>query len=293
MKTTWLVQDRNMTPSFIQNNIDLLDRLELPYTSIWINKDGKIEGLDNIKNERYIVRSGTKIINAITDANTIQDLLPNIDFVDDSLGQSVLMNLKNGVFFNKQHFEFSHYQQYDLPLLNKNVEYLSYHQQGEKTYSQPMFVKPNEDNKFFTGAIMPSHMKISDFVKNNHPMNYKEDQILIAAPIQNIEAEYRFFIVDGEVVTHSGYRSMGIANFFREAPPGLLELAKEYASLYQPHEVFVMDLAQVNGKYKIIEYNCLNGCALYAGDSAKLFFTLNDYIENKSNKLPIIKNLKI
>ena len=46
-------------------------------------------------------------------------------------------------------------------------------------------------------------------------------------------------------------------------PAEILETAKEYALLYQPEKVFVMDIAHTEDGYEIMEYNCFNCSGMY------------------------------
>lgn len=279
----WLIQDRNITPSFTQDSFELAKKLELLHTGIWINKEQKIEGLSSVLNDNigYIFRCGTKTINAIVNAQSLSDILPSSsdNFLEND--KNLLAKLKSGIFFDPERFNFMNYANLELPLLNSDIQYFSFKNQGDHKFNQDMFIKPSEDNKFFTGGIVPAGMSIKDFVTNISHINYEYDQLLVASSLKNITAEYRFYVIEGEVITYSGYKFAGVNKYFREMPQELLDVAKSYAKLYQPHDVFVMDIAETDGQYKIVEYNCLNGASLYASDKAKLFFSLEDYIKNK------------
>lgn len=279
----WLIQDRNITPNFTQDSFDLVKKLDLLHTGIWINKDNKIEGLSAVLNNNidYIFRCGTKTIDAIIRAQNLSDLLPDSNTVISQADSMMMLEkLKKGIFFNSEKFNFMHYANLDLPLLNSDNQYYSFKNQGEHRFARDTFIKPSEDNKFFTGGIIPAGMAIKDFVNNISHINYDQDQLLVASSIKNIAAEYRFYVVQGEIVTYSGYKFAGINKYFREMPKQLLEIATTFAKIYQPHEVFVMDIAETNGQYKIVEYNCLNGASLYGSDKAKLFYSLEDYMKN-------------
>lgn len=75
----------------------------------------------------------------------------------------------------------------------------------------------------------------------------------------------------------------------------MVDIAKEYAKLYQPHEIFTMDLVETDNGVKIVEYNCWNGSGLYHCDKIKLFKEVNDFIKNKckvKNKMDIFDIVK-
>jgi len=53
--------------------------------------------------------------------------------------------------------------------------------------------------------------------------------------------------------------------------------AEEYAKLYRPADIFVMDLAKTKEGTKIVEYNCWNCSGLYHTNIEKLFFEVDNY----------------
>lgn len=141
----WLVQDRNMSPSFVKDSMAVISALELPLQGIWINQSAKIQGLSKVldSDNFYILRSGTKTINAITDAKSLADIIDVCsERLLDNLGVKLLNNLKAGVFFNREKFDFSHYATFDLPLLNSDSQFLWYSENLDRTFSCDTFVKP-------------------------------------------------------------------------------------------------------------------------------------------------------
>jgi hypothetical protein len=291
----WLLQNKNMALGFVQNTENVLNKLNIPYQGIYINPQNKIVNLENYLNEEnYILRSGTKIIEAITNANNLSDLITRELTTKESENSiRILNNLKRGVFFDSKSFDFTTYQQYDLPLLNTDVQILSYFNDKDVVFKNHMFVKPSEDNKFFTGGVMTPGMKLGDFVLAQNPMSYNKDQLLVVAPIKSIAAEYRFYVIDQKIVTASSYRLGKYPNFALDIPSSLLEVAKNYAKKYQPSEVFVMDIAETSGKYKIVEYNCWNGSSLYNCDAQSLFLSVESHVQSKNpHKKLKIKKLK-
>lgn len=56
----------------------------------------------------------------------------------------------------------------------------------------------------------------------------------------------------------------------------MLLVAKEYAKLYSPSEIFVMDLGTVGSEIRIIEYNCWNASGLYETNRVELYGRINE-----------------
>ncbi len=59
-----------------------------------------------------------------------------------------------------------------------------------------------------------------------------------------------------------------VPNYFKEK-------AIEYSKLYQPLDLFVMDLAETDSGIKIVEYNCWNASGVYKCNLRDLLFRVN------------------
>ncbi len=110
-----------------------------------------------------------------------------------------------------------------------------------------------------------------------YQLGYENETCVLSFDIANIKRECRFFVVN-EVVTGSHYRINNVTICKVISPDDVIwSIANEYAKLYQPHDVFVMDIAETDDGFKIVEYNCLNASGLYHSDVKKLFTALQDY----------------
>jgi hypothetical protein len=147
------------------------------------------------------------------------------------------------------------------------------------SFSKDMFIKPSRDQKAFNPGILEAGTTVESFIKSQHYEEFFLDEVLIVAPVKEIYSEYRFFVVDGSVITGSMYKMNGKLLIKEDVPPLILDCAKEYAKLYHPDKVFTMDLADTPEGIKIVEYNCWNASGLYATDSQKIFFAVHDFIE--------------
>jgi hypothetical protein len=58
----------------------------------------------------------------------------------------------------------------------------------------------------------------------------------------------------------------------------MLDFVKECITVYQPHEVFVMDIALCGGQYYIIECGCINSVGVYAASIEDIVKSLTEYI---------------
>lgn len=148
------------------------------------------------------------------------------------------------------------------------------------------FVRPDYDLKEFEG-----HITSADELKAWADRLYKiiddspsltPSTPIIIAPEIDIAREWRTFIVDGEIAGMSRYRTYGKLDPVREDPIEVVNLVKEAVEIYQPADVFVMDVGVdlERGKYGIIEVNCFNSSEWYDVDIAAVISAIN----NRKNK---------
>lgn len=134
------------------------------------------------------------------------------------------------------------------------------------TEKEKIFIRPCEDHKAFTGFVADntSIRLLKDSVeKENH--GYDENLLVSVSPVKEIYAEYRFFIVNGEVISGSSYVVNGRTKSER-ADNNLISIAHEKAQDWLPHKTCVMDLADVWEDYKVVEFNSLNSSGFYDHD---------------------------
>lgn len=89
-----------------------------------------------------------------------------------------------------------------------------------------------------------------------------DTKIVIGIP-KDIQAEWRWFIVDGKVISGSMYMFKGQLQKQEELDAEVIAEAQLYADKWLPNENCVMDLALVNNQIKVIEFNCINASGFY------------------------------
>lgn len=135
----------------------------------------------------------------------------------------------------------------------------------EKDNPVEIFIRPVEDLKAFVGGVI-SRGEIAGWMERTFvdPEHNNYGSVAIY-PAKKIQAEWRCFIVKGEVITISQYRDQGKL-VSRPADPKIYPIADELAKGWLPHENVVMDIASLYGEYRIMEFNCLNASGFYACD---------------------------
>lgn len=118
---------------------------------------------------------------------------------------------------------------------------------------------------------------------------------IIASPLNNdIDFEYRCIVYKGEVISTSLYfdkrkelfLEQNIENDNKEYGQyeDMLKLFNEMAKIYQPSELFVMDVAEMkDGSYKILEYNNFICSDLYECNFINLLKTIDEEEKNYNN----------
>lgn len=147
---------------------------------------------------------------------------------------------------------------------------------------RPCFVRPVHDTKGFTGTVFddPSWQEFRDGVfrvaeDSSRPTVTPCDEILVCS-IKEIWSETRTWVVDGRVVTASGYK---FGTTKRYTPPHQVDdyitaFAQACTDRWCPNAAFVLDVADTPAGLKIVEINNLNAAGFYRGDMQKLVVAL-------------------
>jgi hypothetical protein len=136
------------------------------------------------------------------------------------------------------------------------------------------FMRPYHDTKSFAGEVtdLREYQNWSEKVRQLEKENYttlSPDTLVTIAPVKKILREYRFYIVDGQVVTGSLYK-IGTRVTYQENVDDANKYAQQMVDRWRPQRAFVMDVALTEEGYKVIELNCFNGAGFYACDLSKI-----------------------
>lgn len=271
----WLLQDGFRNFNEIDKESTALDSLNLKYHGFGIIPFTNIvTGLtEEMLDTPVFIRCGTKLL----------DLFTNNDIHLDNISTDLHDRFYKGIFYNTLGFDQLTYLKLDLPLLNEDSDIHFVKDILNIRFDQDVFIKPTNDRKSFNAQFITKGETLEESLsKSMYQGHYKEDICLVSKTIyHSIDRECRFFVVDGKVVTGSHYRINNKTiskeiNIYDE----IWVIANEYAKLYHPYSMFVMDIAQIHNEYKIVEYNCLNASGLYLSDSKLLFNVINEFIRN-------------
>ncbi|XWK86344.1 MAG: ATP-grasp domain-containing protein [Phormidium sp.] len=139
------------------------------------------------------------------------------------------------------------------------------------TELKKFFVRPCEDLKYFDGTVIHKEYlnswKEEVFSKSTY---LTEDTEVMISPVQTLYKEYRFFVVDNDLVTGSLYKLGGKFCLDANIEPDAYEFVSQMMEVWQPSRAFVIDIALTQEGYKIVEINCINSAGFYAADVSKI-----------------------
>jgi len=146
----------------------------------------------------------------------------------------------------------------------------------------PAFIRPIHDSKTFAGKIMDKQefeewqVKVC-LLKEDYGTTLDRDTLIQVGVPKKIFSEHRFWVVKGKIVTSSTYK-LGRTVIYQPLPADSMfqKFAEERIAEWQPHEAFVIDIADTEEGLKVVEINTLNSCGFYACDMQKLVMALED-----------------
>lgn len=162
-------------------------------------------------------------------------------------------------------------------MLNYSSEVLPF---GSVVFNESlMFIRPIEDSKAFAGAVFEKEefeiwqKKVVDDVGYDGSSLTGETLIQVIEP-KKIYAEYRFWIVKGEIITASQYKVGSWVVYRTEVDERFYEYVRLRINEWQPHDAFVVDVCDTPDGIKIVEINTLNSCGFYKANIPKLVMAL-------------------
>ncbi|MDO6965797.1 ATP-grasp domain-containing protein [Rhizobium alvei] len=190
--------------------------------------------------------------------------------------------LSPGIFFDPATFRWSAFRDgWGDRMLSADALVANLPEAMARIASECAFVRPDEDSKAFDGGPYDRKTLTAalDPAISKGRINDRT-QIIIARPIQ-VDAEWRTFIVGGEVVAASSYRYNGIGNMNLHVPHRAIDLAFEAAELWVPADVFCLDIALSGERYGIVEANCFNAARFYGADAGVILESVASFVDRK------------
>lgn len=154
------------------------------------------------------------------------------------------------------------------------------------------FIRPTLDSKSFNGQVITWDSFVTwretvERVSDIESMStLTVNDVMVMSPLQNkIYAEYRFFVVDGKVITGSMYKrgNQVIYEEVRNDNYHTWKFAQEMVDIWQPNRAFCLDICTITcpddfemSIEKVMEINSINSAGFYAMDMYKIVNAINE-----------------
>ena len=141
------------------------------------------------------------------------------------------------------------------------------------------FVRPITDSKYFSGRVFDAqefaNWQAAICAPDAKPIGSlsAETEIQIS-PLVQIYAEYRFWVVQGAIVTQSLYKRGTQVIYSADVDERVSHFVRQRIQEWAPHQAFVIDACDCEHGLKIVEINTINSSGFYAADVQRLVLAL-------------------
>lgn len=224
----------------------------------------------------------THVLDKDTDPGLVFDPgMPTLTFGSHKLARLASGQGLSPAAFNNAHFDFPVWSEgFGLDnLLNWDTRTGQAGVMPAPGDGESFFIRPLKDDKAFTGRVVTSETFLA--WQAALPANPErsgglcQDSIITVASVKAIHGEYRFFVVDGEVVTGSSYRKGSRVVYDHQVDPALARFAQSMADRWQPAPAFVIDVADTPQGPKVVEINSFGLAGFYDCEMGKVVSALD------------------
>lgn len=213
----------------------------------------------------------------------------NIFYGSTSLMKAVLNHPRfaGQLFFDEAAFRMENYlRHWDSRMLNHEgkVWVLADFMETGVDDRAEWFLRPDGDYKNFAGQTSSTDELKAWYERIQHAGSEEVNPQtrIFAGPVRRIQREWRNFIVNGKVIDSSRYMLNGhLSPSHGDVPAEMIRFSEEAAAHYAPHPVFVLDVAECEDAYFIIECNCFNGTGFYDHRIAEIVGAVSRWCETE------------
>ncbi len=154
-----------------------------------------------------------------------------------------------------------------------------------ETNLDTFFMRPLEDSKSFTAKIYNKEefIQFKNNIKNlslsNQYSTMDNDTMVCISKPKSIEKEIRFFIINNKISTYSQYKIGDSVLYSNDVEQYVIDYVNKIIKIYEPELSYCLDIAINNGVPKILEINSINSAGLYAIDTQKFIFDIEELIK--------------
>lgn len=150
--------------------------------------------------------------------------------------------------------------------------------EDNRSASEYIFVRPQHDTKSLVGQVWTAgeFKKWCQEAKLGSYAEVNGDTPIVVATPYGIDAEWRLFIVDNQIISASQYHKAGRLFKSQGAPDGVLKFAQTVMERWNPAPAYVLDICESAKNYYIMEVQGFNSAGHYAADINKVVCAVND-----------------
>lgn len=249
-----------------------------------------VDQLINVQQNRDILNLCNRANLKYKHVKIIGDNLGNVEFLID--GEPLINILdKDEYYFSVGSYNLAIYLKekrfkhgHNLDNLSQDIQMINW---GSNLFlnSSSMILLDHNDLKFFKGKRFFRTVKDT---KNFSAGCFEYDEIkyqdlvfpLMMASVRKIEAEYRFIIINNEIVDNSSYLINNKPNIIEKASISFSYFVESLLEKWVPTDNFIIDIASVNGEPKVIEVNNIH-CSRFYGCSINKVINKALFLSNK------------
>lgn len=145
----------------------------------------------------------------------------------------------------------------------------------------PTFLRPIDDSKYFAGRVFDAEefeawrRQVCDLGEDHGTSLAPTTLVQLCTP-RTIHAEYRYWIVGGEIATKSLYKLGHRVVYAAEVDARMDDFVRQAIADWQPHRAFVIDVCDTPEGPRIVEINTINAAGFYAGDVQRLVAAIEE-----------------
>lgn len=143
-----------------------------------------------------------------------------------------------------------------------------------------LFIRPDSGFKLFTGNVIGEQESLDHFLGGK---SFQKTDLALAGKPAKIWREWRLVVCDKRVIAASQYQNLGLFETSPDCPLGVLEFGNRIAKIWQPEPAYVMDVAETEDGFFLLELNSFSCSGLYECD-------MGNVVENISKLVLSLKD---
>ncbi len=274
MKTKWILQTNIFKEKAVDKMIECFKRQDIQYDLVQIIpfSDELPKGITDYDGP-VIAYGTTTLLRNITKS---KKFFPGMWYDENTFKPSVWGN---------KHAGWLNWRGRIIPMY-MIADAFKHHKQG--------FIRPDDDLKTFTSGVITrdEFMKWYKYIEEGKIENLTTSTKALICGVIPIEAEWRFVIINRDVITGSMYKrynQLYTSGEKIDIPDGAIKLANIIAKdSWQVSSAYTLDICKIPNEYndvfKFVEINCLNSSGFYECDVMSIIYNANILAEREWEK---------